>query len=311
MSDDGHQQAEVLHDILQSFASLIKSLAPEKRQLACFDAFLVSTLQCGVETSLKAFSGLLDTLACHPGKQISQVQQDGYMCSSVRLVVAPHLREVVETESDIGECMTTVLKKTKALRVHMGYQRDIFDCALTTFGLRWRKQQLGAVWGPSFEQDVAWLQKATPGGDLQAAESVLRSLDKFAYPRNVQCYRRESNLQTTVAFLKEAVSHEPLTQRAVWTAPEEMDPDSVESEASVLRRGLALLRVMCSVPAADKFMLVTHRKFFERLTGQAMDNGELMGFSLDCSALRDCIFRAGLRPWEDHPPPRSRRQQAK
>lgn len=335
LSDDGRLQVELLHELFTRFVKQTKDLPAEQRRQACVDVFLTSTLQSGVETCLEVFTGILEPLSCHGGTTSSPLASshaDGYLCSSVRFVTIPHLREVVETAGDIGESLPVVLKKTKNLRVQNGFQRDVFDCIVANYGMWWKKQQLGALGTPRphgfpggprpsgsldvavdtgfpggrsvggpVEAQLAALEAAVGGKSVDtAALKFMEDLDRLSYPKGFQCSRRLDNLVRTFSFLKESARQEPSVQRAVWAMPEEMESDYVESDGSVLRRGLSLLRSLCAVQTASRFLLTSHPKFVERLTGQPMDNGELMAFTLDCSALSKSLQEAGFIPWEEH-----------
>lgn len=299
LSDDGRIQVEILHDIFAKFVKLVKTLPPDERNQACIDAFLTSPLQSGIETCLEAFTGLLEHLSCHTRGPAAHLQSDGYVWSNVRFLVVPHLREVVEASGDVGEALPVVLKKTKNLRIQDGFQRDIFNCAIANYGLRWRKQQLGAVEGSSassLDKNIAAIDAAKWSVDTAAA-NFLQTLDKLSYPKGVHSQKRAEDLRTTFAFLKEVGTQEPSVQRAVWATPEEMEADCVETDASILRRGLSLLRALCAVEGTNRYILAGHPKLIERLTSQPMDNGELMAFTLDCGALAECLTSAGFKLW--------------
>ncbi|KAL8444885.1 hypothetical protein Emed_005979 [Eimeria media] len=309
LSDEGRVQAEIKHSLLQKFVSLVRGSSATKRGQACIDAFLVSPLQSGVETALEALAGLLEPLSCsvpEPAGAAALMQTDNnYTCSNVRLLIAPQLREVVEAEGDVGEALPSVLKKTKPLRVSRGFQRDIFDCAVANYGARWRRQQLGAAGGPPspMEETLGLLHApaADPVDEGQHADAVaalLQMLDRFSdAAQSAQSGKRALGLRNTFVFLKEAANQEAATQRAVWAAPEELEPDACESEASITRRGLSLLRALCAIKDTHKYFLVSHPKLVERITGMPVDNGELVGFVLDCQGLSSCLSSAGVRPW--------------
>ncbi|KAL8430294.1 hypothetical protein ACSSS7_006023 [Eimeria intestinalis] len=326
LSDEGRVQAEMKHALLQKLVSLLRSSSVSKRAQACIDAFLVSPLQSGVETALEALAGLLEPLSCavsEAGGGGSSIQNDSnYTRSSVRLLIAPQLREVVEAEGDVGEALPSVLKKTKTLRVSRGFQRDIFDCAVANYGMRWRRQQLNAAGGGTssvMEEELELLH--TPPDDdaaaaaasttapreahqhAAAAAALLQLLDRFwdaaaAAHAAQSSGKRPSGLTTTFAFLREVANQEAATQRAVWAAPEELEPDACESEASITRRGLSLLRALCSIQEAQRYFLVSHPKLVERISGVPVDNGDLVGFVLDCQGLASCLASGGVRPWE-------------
>ncbi|KAL8270274.1 hypothetical protein Esti_005833 [Eimeria stiedai] len=308
LSDEGRVQAEIKHLLLQKFVSLVRSSPVAKRGHSCVDAVLVSPLQSGVETALETLAGLLEPLSCSVPEALgstAHVQTDNnYTRSNVRLLIAPQLREVIEAEGDVGEELPSVLKKTKTLRVSRGFQRDIFDCAVASYGVRWRRQQLGAAGGtPSpMEEELGLLHApAVDAGEAQqaAAAAVLQLLDRFSDATEIaQSGRRALGLRTTFAFLKETANQDAATQRAVWAAPEELEPDACESEASITRRGVSLLRGLCAIKDTHKFLLVSHPKLVERITGLPVDNGELVGFVLDCQGLASCLSSAGIRPWE-------------
>lgn len=314
LSDDGRLQVEVLRKLFVKLNKKLTLLTREQRQHACIDAFFTSNLQSGMETCLEVFSGLVDDLSCHSltalgGAGQQQQQNDtNYVYSSERFIVLPHLREVVESFGDIGEALPVILKKTKALRIQMGFQRDVFNCAVAYYGLMWFKQQLGAMEAPKLLAAAAAAEDAAAaaaaGGGAAAAVSdaaateLLQSLDKFAYPKGVPEARRPESYKRIFSFLKEAAGQEKAVQQAVWAAPEEMDFDFVESDASVMRRGLSLLRSLCAMQNINKVLLTSHSKFVERLTRQSLDNGEVMAFTLNCKALAVCLKQNGFKPWE-------------
>ncbi|XP_026191455.1 uncharacterized protein LOC34624170 [Cyclospora cayetanensis] len=303
LSDDGRLQVEALHGIFAKFAQMVKSLPPDQRMQTCVDGFFTSTLQSGIETCLEAFTDHLETLACQSatGGAYAHQQEDGYMCSDVRLMAVPHLREVVETAGDVGESFPVILKKTKSLRIQNGFQRDIFDCAVANYGIRWKERQIGGLGSiPAFfEEEVASArEKAKSDTEAAVAAELLQSLDKFAYPKGANCSRRLESLMVTFSFLRDSAQHEAPFQRAVWSTPEETEPDYVEPDSSVLRRGLSLLRSICAVETASRYILTGHPKLVERLTGQPVNNGELIAFALDCAVLAKRLADAGFRPWE-------------
>ncbi|CDJ47380.1 hypothetical protein, conserved [Eimeria brunetti] len=152
----------------------------------------------------------------------------------------------------------------------------------------------------SLEGPLSALDKAARGGPLdQTTASFLQSLDRLSYPKAFQCQPRKEGLKRTCLFLRETAGEEPMVQRAVWATPEEMEPDFVEPDSSVLRRGLSLLRSLCAVETGDRFLLVSHPKLVERLTTHPIDNGELFTVSLDC-ALRRLLQEWLLQEWLLH-----------
>ncbi|KAL8456102.1 hypothetical protein Emag_000095 [Eimeria magna] len=313
LSDEGRVQAEIKHSLLHKFVSLLRGSSASKKKQACVDAFLLSPLQSGVETALETLAGLLEQLSCsvpEPAAGAAHMHTDNnYTRSNVRLLIAPQLREVIEAEGDVGESLPSVLKKTKPLRVNRGFQRDIFDCAVANYGARWRRQQLGAAGGsPSPMEETLGLLHAPAAdpGEAQhpaAVAALLQLLDRFSdAAQSAQSGRRALGLRTTFAFLKETANQEAATQRAVWAAPEELEPDACESEASITRRGMSLLRALCAIKETHKYFLVSHPKLVERITGMPVDNGELVGFILDCQGLASCLTSAGVRPWESAAP---------